>query len=81
MLRALSVFPGGWSLEAAEEVCSGDGVEKDDVQQNSRVGVTFSLPLASGWSTKLSWSKGVATRIAGDFEVIGVTLQYRWFDQ
>ena len=29
-LRALSVFPGGWSLEAAEEVCSGDGIEKDD---------------------------------------------------
>jgi len=31
VLRALSVFPGGWSLEAAEEVCSGDGVEKDDM--------------------------------------------------
>ena len=26
----LSVFSGGWSLEAAEEVCSGDGVERDD---------------------------------------------------
>jgi non-specific serine/threonine protein kinase len=31
VLRALSVFPGGWSLEAAEEVCSGDAVAKDDV--------------------------------------------------
>jgi predicted ATPase len=31
VLRALSVFPGGWSLEAAEEVCSGDDVEKDDM--------------------------------------------------
>ena len=31
VLRALSVFPGGWSLEAAEEVCSGDGVAKDDM--------------------------------------------------
>ena len=58
-----------------------DGVEGDDVQQNSRVGVTLSLPLAAGWSTKLTWSKGVATRIAGDFEVISVTLQYRWFDR
>jgi non-specific serine/threonine protein kinase len=30
-LCELSVFPGGWSLEAAEEVCSGDGIEKDDM--------------------------------------------------
>jgi predicted ATPase/DNA-binding SARP family transcriptional activator/DNA-binding CsgD family transcriptional regulator len=27
----LSVFAGGWTLEAAEEVCSGEGVEQDDV--------------------------------------------------
>ncbi|MCW3054423.1 MAG: hypothetical protein JWN14_3593 [Chthonomonadales bacterium] len=27
LLQRLSVFAGGWSLEAAEAVCSGDGVE------------------------------------------------------
>ncbi|MBA3474818.1 MAG: tetratricopeptide repeat protein [Rubrobacter sp.] len=27
----LSVFAGGWTLEAAEEVCSGSGIEQDDV--------------------------------------------------
>jgi predicted ATPase/class 3 adenylate cyclase len=27
----LSVFAGGWSLEAAEAVCAGDGIESDDV--------------------------------------------------
>jgi predicted ATPase len=27
----LSVFAGGWMLEAAEEVCSGRGIERDDV--------------------------------------------------
>jgi predicted ATPase/DNA-binding SARP family transcriptional activator len=27
----LSVFSGGWSLEAAEEVCSGDGIDRDEV--------------------------------------------------
>jgi predicted ATPase/class 3 adenylate cyclase len=31
LLRRLSVFVGGWALEAAEEVCSGDGLEPDDV--------------------------------------------------
>jgi predicted ATPase/DNA-binding SARP family transcriptional activator len=27
----LSVFVGGWTLEAAEEVCSGEGIERDEV--------------------------------------------------
>ena len=31
VLRRLSVFSGGASLEAAEQVCAGDGVEQDQV--------------------------------------------------
>src|SRR5205823_4585788 len=31
LLQRLSVFAGGWSLESAEEVCSGAGVEKWEV--------------------------------------------------
>ncbi len=31
LLRRLSVFAGGWSLEAAEGVCAGDGLERDGI--------------------------------------------------
>lgn len=31
LLRRLSVFAGGWTLEAAEEICAGDSIETFDV--------------------------------------------------
>jgi predicted ATPase/class 3 adenylate cyclase len=31
LLRRLAVFVGGWMLEAAEAVCSGDGLEQEEV--------------------------------------------------
>jgi len=31
LLRRLSVFSGGWTLEAAEEVCEGDSIDSYDV--------------------------------------------------
>jgi predicted ATPase/DNA-binding SARP family transcriptional activator/tetratricopeptide (TPR) repeat protein len=31
LFRRLAIFIGGWSLEAAEEVCSGDGIETKQV--------------------------------------------------
>jgi non-specific serine/threonine protein kinase len=31
LFNRLAVFAGGWSLEAAERVCAGDGIEQQDV--------------------------------------------------
>ncbi|HEX2495150.1 MAG TPA: transporter [Steroidobacter sp.] len=57
-----------------------DGRGNADLQSNTRIGLTLSLPIRGRQSTKITWSDGVATRIGGDFTIIGVAWQYTWFD-
>ena len=54
------------------------GVSGNDLQENSRVGVTFGLPLNRYQSLKLHASTGVSTRTGTDFDTLAVTWQYRW---
>ncbi|MEN7972350.1 MAG: transporter [Verrucomicrobiota bacterium] len=54
------------------------GVEKSDLQQNSRLGATLALPVGKRNSVKLYASTGVATRTGSDFDTIGIAWQYRW---
>jgi hypothetical protein len=56
------------------------GVQKDEVQKNSRVGVTLSLPVARRHSVKAAWATGFTTRIGGDFNTFSVAWQVLWFD-
>lgn len=55
-----------------------DGKENDDRLSNARLGVTLSLSVTRNYSVKLYASKSVATRIGGDFDLLGLALQYRW---
>jgi hypothetical protein len=59
---------------------SVDGAANDDEQHNSRIGVALSLPIAHGWSTKLTYSKGTVVRVGGDYRIAGIAVQYRWLD-
>jgi hypothetical protein len=66
---------GTWYVGGTTTV---DGVDKADLQRNSRLGTTLSLPLVDGQSLKLSYSTGATTRVGGDFDTFGVAWQYSW---
>lgn len=55
-----------------------DGTENDDEQSNARVGITLALSVTRHHSVKLYGSKAVATKLGGDFDLVGLALQYRW---
>jgi hypothetical protein len=77
--------PGLWPVADATYYTGGqtslNGVEKHDLLTNSRYGLTFSAPLAEGFSLKLAWSTWLSTRGSGNFDIFGATLQNRWFNQ
>jgi len=56
-----------------------DGVEKADFQRNTRLGLTLSLPVKRRSGVKVSWARGVVTRVGGDFTSLAVAYQFLWF--
>ena len=52
LFRRLSVFSGGWSLEAAETVCAGDGIEPESVLRLLLHLVDKSLVVADDQTTR-----------------------------
>jgi hypothetical protein len=77
--------PGLWLAADATYYRGGQtstsGIVNQDNQENSRYGITLSVPLGSSWSTKLAWSNGYSVRVGGDFQTYSIALQYRWFDR
>lgn len=55
-----------------------DGIEGDDLQKNTRIGFTFSLPVSMHNSLKILASTGVSTRTGTDFNSVSFVWQYRW---
>ena len=55
-----------------------DGVKSDDLQSNSRVGVTVVLPINRNNSIKLNASTGISIRTGNDYDLVGIAWQYRW---
>jgi hypothetical protein len=55
-----------------------DGVLNSDLQQNWRTGITLALPINRNNSLKLYGSNGVSTRTGNNYEILGITWQYRW---
>ncbi|MGB7292449.1 MAG: transporter [Thermodesulfobacteriota bacterium] len=55
-----------------------DGVNSDDLQANSRIGLTLALPVNRHNSIKLFGSTGATARAGGDFDTVGIVWQYRW---
>ena len=55
-----------------------NGVQSDDLQNNSRVGATLALPVNRNNSLKVYASKGIHTSVGSDYDLFGIIWQYRW---
>ena len=56
-----------------------NGKPQNDRQGNTRGGGTLSFPIDKTQSLKLTWTRGVSTRIGSSFETMGVAWQVLWF--
>jgi hypothetical protein len=55
-----------------------DGVEKDDIKRNTRLGGVLALPLSRRHSLKLVYVSGFSTRLGADYDTVQLAYQYRW---
>jgi len=74
--------PGLWAAFNANFYVGGrttvDGVPSFDLQRNSRVGATFSIPLGRHHSLRVAYSTGAYTTVGADFQAIDLAYQYVW---
>lgn len=77
-----TIKPRMWVAFDANYFTGGEtsinGGPKTGLQRNSRIGVTFALPVSEKQSLKFTCSRGAVTNIGADFTSIGVAWQYVW---
>lgn len=77
-----SFASGAWLALFATYYSGGrttvDGVRGRDFKDNSRIGLTLTLPISRNNSVKIYANTGVSTRTGSDFDAFGVAWQYRW---
>ncbi len=74
--------PGLWLGLASNYYTGGRTTVADakrgDLQKNSRIGLTLSLPVAKAQSIQLQAHTGAFTRVGADFDTAAVAYQLRW---
>ena len=77
-----SIKPAIWVALDALWVWGGqttvDGTERADLQTDTRVGLSFSFPIARRHSLKFLYTNGVTTRFGADFQTVGVSWVMNW---
>jgi hypothetical protein len=58
---------------------STNGVPSKAEQANSRIGVEASIPIGAGQQVKVTYARGLTTRLGGNLTAIGVAWQYAWY--
>ena len=78
-----NVLPGLWAAVDFAYYTGGstsvDGKPQNDRQDNTRGGLTLSVPITRGQSLKLAWARGVSTRVGSSFETVALAWQLMWF--
>jgi hypothetical protein len=74
--------PGLWAAISVGRSDGGEtilnGLEKNNLQRNSRFGAALVIPLSIHQSLKLVFTSVVTTRHGADFNTLGLAYQYRW---
>jgi len=77
-----SFKPGFWVALGGTYFTGGittvAGTERSDLQKNTRIGLTFSVPVGQRQSVRLAAHTGVFTRVGADFDVATLSYQLGW---
>ena len=77
--------PGVWIAVSGGTSGMGEtivnGIEKNDLQKNTRFGAAFAYRLNKNHALKIAFTSGVSTRYGADFNTVLVAYQFMWFDK